>query len=169
MRTICVCTAFVLLGAVLPVTAAEGGGRLDAAAAFARLKSLEGKWEGRSPMGLTRSTFKIIANGNALQQEDEMPGHDVMMTVYHLDGDRLLLTHYCSAGNQPRLMAKRFDAAQNEIDFDFLDATGMSGKQAGHIHSAKFRIPGGDHYWTEWVFSGAGKQTPETVDFARVK
>ena len=89
-----------------------------------------------------------------------------MMTVYHLDGGRLLLTHYCSAGNQPRLIAKRFDPGKKEIDFDFLDTTS---KQGGHIHSAKFRIPGGDHYWTEWMFSGAGKESLESIDFARVK
>ncbi len=165
MRVNLHCIAIALLASAVSLA----GGEVDAATAFERLKSLAGNWEGRSPMGLTKSTFKVIANGTAIQQEDEMPGHDIMMTVYHLDGGRLLLTHYCSAGNQPRLVAKRFDAGKNEIDFDFLDATGMSGKQAGHIHAAKFRIPGGDHYWTEWMFSGAGKETPETIDFARVK
>ena len=27
--------------------------------------------------------------------------NDGMMTTYFLDGDRLLMTHYCEAGNQP--------------------------------------------------------------------
>jgi hypothetical protein len=29
-----------------------------------------------------------------------------MTNMYHLDGDRVVLTHYCAMGNQPRLTAK---------------------------------------------------------------
>jgi len=48
-----------------------------------------------------------------------------MISVYHLDGDRLILTHYCEVGNQPRMQATSFDPKSNEIDFNFLDATNM--------------------------------------------
>src|SRR5579863_8610060 len=77
--------------------------RADAAAAFARLKTLVGEWEANRPDGKVRLAYELTGGGSALverQAEEKMPA---MMTVYHLDGDRLILTHYCMAGNQPRM------------------------------------------------------------------
>ena len=49
-----------------------------------------------------------------------------VLTVFHLDGDRLILTHYCMAGNQPRMQATSYDAKKGEIRFQFLDATNLA-------------------------------------------
>jgi len=35
-----------------------------------------------------------------------------MLTLYHRDGNRLVLTHYCREGNQPGMQAKPFDAVR---------------------------------------------------------
>ena len=53
-------------------------------------------------------------------------GRPTMLTLYHRDGNRLVLTHYCMAGNQPRMQAKPFDAGANELAFEFLDATDLT-------------------------------------------
>jgi hypothetical protein len=39
-----------------------------------------------------------------------------MVTVYHLDGKKLVLTHYCSGGTQPRVRSKGLKG--NVLAFD---------------------------------------------------
>ena len=55
-------------------------------------------------------TYQVIAGGSAIVASsfDAHP-NERMITVYYLDRDRLLLTHYCVAGNQPRLELTQFD------------------------------------------------------------
>ena len=43
--------------------------------------------------------------------------------MFYLDSDRLLLTHYCDAGNRPR-MAARVSPDGKKVEFDFLDLSG---------------------------------------------
>ena len=81
-----------------------------------RLKTLAGEWRGtmgqRGKGEETTVTYRLIANNSALA-ETLFPGtpHE-MITVYHLDSDKLLLTHYCTAGNQPTLaLTKKSTAA----------------------------------------------------------
>ena len=93
-----------------------------------------------------------------------------MMTVYYLDGDRLLLTHYCMAGNQPRMQARAFNPETGEVDFEFLDATNLA-PGGGHMHNAKFRVADNDHLERT---SGSSSRTvnrrwTETAQYTRVK
>ena len=48
-------------------------------------------------------TFRMTAGGSALMSEIHGHGPENMITMFHMDGDRLLMTHYCGAGNQPRM------------------------------------------------------------------
>ena len=78
-----------------------------AKAAFDRLKQLEGEWRGKSTKGWTEKVeYSVIAGGSVLM-ERSFGAHpnEWMATMIHLDRDRLLLTHYCIAKNQPRLVA----------------------------------------------------------------
>ena len=80
-----------------------------------------------------------------------------MISVYHLDGNRLLLTHYCMAGNQPRMQAGAFDPKTNRIDFQFLDATNLPSPDAGHMHRVVVRFQGPSEVTEDWTFYKGGK------------
>ncbi len=93
---------------------------------FDVMKSLAGNWEGKTTMGDPVSvSYRLTSGGSALMSEiqTEMKGRsEDMITMIHLDGGRLLLTHYCAVGNQPRMQASTSEDGKT-ITFDFLDAT----------------------------------------------
>src|SRR5207302_4729156 len=105
---------------------------VDAKAAFARLKSLAGEWEADTSMGKSHVTYEVIAGGATVLERETISNMHDMLTAYHLDGDRLLLTHYCMAGNQPRMQALGYDNKTGELRFEFLEATNLASPQAGH-------------------------------------
>src|SRR5581483_9668147 len=98
-----------------------------------------------------------IAGGTALLEREHADKVPNMLTVYHLDGKRLLLTHYCMAGNQPRMEARSFNPGAGDLQFDFLDATNLPNPTAGHMRSVGIRLIDDRHLASEWRFFENGK------------
>ncbi len=143
---------------------------VDAKAAFARLKSLAGEWQADTSMGKSHVNYEVIAGGATVLEREIIPNMHDMLTAYHLDGDRLLLTHYCVAGNQPRMQARRYDAKSGELRFEFLDATNLASPQAGHMHNATLRFADATHLNAGWEFyEGGKKKTAERFEYTRVR
>jgi hypothetical protein len=143
---------------------------IDAKAAFDRLRSLAGDWEAKTDMGKLRVTYEVIAGGSAVVERVMPEGMPAMQTVYHLDGSRVLLTHYCMLGNQPRMEARAFDAATGELQFEFLDVTNLASPEALYMHNVTFHFVDGDHLVSDWQSyeKGAPKST-ESFHYTRVK
>ena len=68
-----------------------------------RLTSLVGEWQATSPEGPVHATYELVGDGSALVERLSMGHGGTMLTVFHRDGDKLALTHYCSMHNQPRM------------------------------------------------------------------
>ena len=81
----------------------------SAAEAFSRFRALDGDWESTpaSPETMPPSTvtYHTIANGSAVVETIFKDTPHEMTTVIFLDGDQLLMTHYCAARNQPHMRA----------------------------------------------------------------
>ena len=166
----------LLLSAALLAEAAQNANvqqtiqATEASSAFARLKTLAGEWQADTKGGKAHISYQLVAGGSALLERESMEGMAPMLTVYYLDGDRLLLTHYCMAGNQPRMQEQRFDANSGEIDFAFLDATNLPNPSAGHMHNAKIHLIDHDHLTSEWQFYQDGKpKFTESAQYSRVQ
>jgi len=124
---------------------------LDTASAFSALKSLAGEWQADTKEGKATLTYEVIAGGTTLIEREKTPGMAEMLTAYHLDGKRLLLTHYCMAGNQPRMQAEVWDPAKRELQFKFLDGTNLK-PGAGHMHNVTLRLVNDRNFVSEWQF-----------------
>ncbi len=151
----------ILLGAVL-----LGGSDVpanEAKAAFERIRKLEGDWDEKSTQGwLGVKAIQVIASGAAVLATSRIDPHrgenESMATVFHMDGDKLMLTHYCVAGNQPRLVASSIREEGREIEFSFLDATNLKSPEAGHMHRAVFTLESEDRYRSRWTFYRDGRE-----------
>jgi hypothetical protein len=165
---------FLMASLLLAATAVHGASskseRSTDAAAFARLKTLAGEWEADTRMGKAHVSYEVIAGGTALVERETAEKMPAMLTVYHLDGDRLLLTHYCMAGNQPRMQARSFNPESGELEFQFLDATNLTAAGGGHMHDARFHLIDNNHFSSEWDFYENGQRKfAETAQYTRVR
>ncbi len=139
----------------------------DAHKSFDLLKGLEGNWAGKGSQGQAiQVTFRMTAGGSALMSEILGKGPENMITMFHMDGDRLLMTHYCGAGNQPRLKVIASDA--KSVSFEFFDGTNI-GLGDGHMQHVSFTQPDVNHHVEEWIFLDHGKEMKEVFTLERVK
>jgi hypothetical protein len=138
----------------------------DAQKSFDKMKTLAGAWQGSvtttppsAEMGngsLVQVSMRVTSRGNALVHEmsaagtpDDPTKNDHPVTMFYLDSDRLLLTHYCDAGNRPR-MAARTSADGKTLEFDFVDVAGNL--DYGHMQHAVFTQIDANHHTEDWTF-----------------
>lgn len=146
-----------------------------AAEAFETLKKLAGDWtggpdaDGNGALDM-RVNYRVSSAGSAVV-ETLFPGqpHE-MVTVYHLDGDDLTLTHYCALGNQPRLKASR-DGWPREFHFTFAGGCNVEEGKGQYMGEARLKIIDDDHARADWwsFHEGVRAEQPHTFEMTRVK
>lgn len=116
------------------------------AEAFAALSKLAGRWEGTFANGRKHTVdYRLSAGGTVLVETWTLaPGRE-SITMYHLDGDRLLATHYCPQGNQPRLR-RVDDGDPRRLSFSFVDGTGLQAADGWHQHEFWVELRDASHY-----------------------
>ena len=132
------------------------------AAMLDRVKSLAGTWEMSGPDGKTATiVFGVTAAGSAVR-EVMFPGTEHEMTnMYHMDGESLVVTHYCGSGNQPRMRAS--SAAADRIDFEFDSVTNMTAADQDTMANLSLVWIDADHIQQVWRSFKSGKASPHAV------
>jgi hypothetical protein len=162
MKSLRMATSLVFL-----IAAATAFAQSDAQKTFEQLKTLNGSWEGKSANGQSlKVVFRPTAGGSALVSE--ILGAEDMISMIHIDNNRVLLTHYCAAGNQPRMVATP-SADGRTITFSFVDATNLPSPNAGHMDHLIITIADADHHTEDWTFVSEGKEQKEHFDLTRAK
>jgi len=140
----------------------------DAQKVLDQFKSMSGTWQGKSPSGdASRVTYKIVGGGTAVMAESHMTSEE-MTSMFYVDRDRLLMTHFCPSGNQPRMVAT-ISPDLRMVTFDFLDATNLPGPQAGHMHRVVYLFVDSEHYSEEWTWKKEGKDSKFHYEMRRQK
>jgi hypothetical protein len=104
--------------------------RTDGRAVFERLKTLAGTWESydkAKPSSSRIASYEITGGGKVVIEN--MGG---MLTAYHLDKGQLVMTHYCGAGNQPRMRMRSTTDGGRKIAFEMYDITNLTDPQSYH-------------------------------------
>jgi hypothetical protein len=148
--------ALTMPGARAGETAA---GKIDAKAAFEKLKGLAGDWTGTTGQGLaTPVTYRVSSNGSVVM-ETLFPGTEhEMITMYHLVGSDLVATHYCAEGNQPHFKLDLAKSTPTELVFGFDGGTNFDPGKDNHIHSARIAFRGDGQHDEDWAFWAGGKE-----------
>jgi hypothetical protein len=143
-----------LVWLMLPAVATADGatesrhaGPQVAATAFAKLATLVGDWRTSAPGGSAiRVNYRFSAGDSVLVETWAMPSGRESLTLYHLDGDRLIATHYCPQGNQPRLQLDQVDAS-GRMGFVFRDGGNLGVAGAAHQHAMWLQLESPDRLW----------------------
>jgi hypothetical protein len=146
----------------------------DAQESFDKLKTLAGSWQGTYEGTPTRVTLRVTSRGNAIVHEmkeagtpDDPTRYDDPITMIYREGERLILTHYCDAGNRPRMAAKMSRDGKT-VEFDFLDVVGSN--EAGHMHHAVFTMIDSSHHVEDWTYMLPGDKLEHAhLDLQRTK
>lgn len=162
-RTIIVIAAVLVTVLSTSALLAESEGQKT----FHQLVGLEGNWIGKGSEGQSvEVSFRMTGGGSALMSEIHGHGPENMITMFHMDGERLMMTHYCGAGNQPRMKVIAADA--KSVSFEFFDGTNI-GPGAGHMQRVTLTQPDANHHIEEWVFLDHGTEHKEVFTLERVK
>ncbi|HWB20472.1 MAG TPA: hypothetical protein VG711_09250 [Phycisphaerales bacterium] len=124
---------------------------------FEAMKKLAGVWKGTgthddAPIDV-EADYKITAGGSVVM-ETLFPGTDhEMVTMYHMVGKDLMLTHYCVAGNQPTMKLKP-GSDPSVMKFDYAGSGDIDVSKDMHMHNLEITLVDADHIkakWTSWA------------------
>jgi hypothetical protein len=155
---------------------------VDAKTAFTKIKTLAGNWNSQTSEEPAAEhanekeghpkeasvNFKLTGAGSALV-ETQFPGQShEMVSVYHLDGDDLRMTHYCAAGNQPRVKLDRVHSTPDELIFVFDGGTNLNAEKDHHIHGVKITFNKDGTVTSVWEgYAGGKKASAATFKMTR--
>lgn len=145
------------------VTAQEGYADV-AQAQFATISSWEGRWV-VAETGALEIVFEVTARGKTVVERWETESGLHSMTVYHRDGDRIMATHYCPQGNQPRL--ETIVSETGTVAFRFRDITDLDEGES-HTVTLDYRPQAdGTLKRTEVYLGPEGPGAPSTYTLSR--
>ena len=138
-------------------------------AQFEMLKKLEGTWTGKAGHGEDVNdatvTYKVTSGGTAVMETLFAGEQHEMITMYCLDGNDLVLTHFCALGNQPHMkMAKPNSADPNVLVFECDGHGGNMKESDAHMHKAVITIVDADHLKAAWTMT-MDKKPGDTANF----
>jgi hypothetical protein len=167
-----IATALILVGGLSAPTKADEKGKAKTSQ-FDMLKALAGEWSGKGIHGDASDdatiVYKVTSGGSAVVETLDPGGEHEMVTVFHQDGDDVVLTHYCMLGNQPRMKAER-GADAKKISFKFSGAGNLKSDKDPHMHDLTIEFVDADHIKTNWTFYNDGKADSKAVfDLKRKK
>ncbi|MBS0170890.1 MAG: hypothetical protein JSR62_11095 [Nitrospira sp.] len=137
---------------------------------LAPLKFLVGEWKGTDAEGKPHKiSFTLSSGETSLTETLIPPDTPPMTTMYYSDGDQLMLTHYCSLNNQPRMRTSGIKEGDKTLTFVFVDATNLTNPTDVHMHQLVIELKDHDHFSQTWTLSKAGKDVPKSFSFERVK
>jgi hypothetical protein len=156
------------LGAATAQVLAQEKQPASSTPAFDQLKSLAGTWEGKKGQAVPVTlTYQVVSNGSVVMERLQSAAEPEMITMYSLEGNRLLVTHYCSMGNQPTMQTRPLSAAGGKYDFHFVRVSGTKAPNEGHMASLSLSLLDKNHLTQVWTFEDHGKSNVETFVYTR--
>jgi len=169
---IVVATFCFLFGATFSAIADQGLKPYVGSKAFERMKQLAGDWEASMQMGQQttkmKASYKLTSGGSVLIETSHEGASHEMVSIYHDDKNKnLVMTHYCTEHNQPKLVLTGMD--NNHLMMDLSSDSDIDTAHELHIRSVSFQFDGGDKMTQTWTSYKEGKKNMVVkMEFTRV-
>jgi hypothetical protein len=133
--------------------------------AMDRIKRLEGSWWGNIHEFKTPASaaFAVSSSGSAVREIMGAGTEHEMTNMYHLDGDRVVVTHYCGSGNQPRMVSTQIE--ENRILFELDSVSNYQSKKEHCMGRLELEFDGNDHLVQKWTSFGGEGEADHTATF----
>jgi len=155
--------ATLVLATTLWLRAGESAESKQSSAEFDRLKTLVGKWQGKTDIGQgpieMNVQYRLLAGGSVLEERVFAGTPNEMITMYYEKDGKLALTHYCIMGNRPGMLLKSSDAKTLKFDFD--KTCGINVAKEAHMHSLTISFDDADTITASCKAIIDGKEAPE--------
>jgi hypothetical protein len=136
---------------------------------FTQMKSLVGDWEAVQDGVPVKETYTVSANGSALMAETHPTNGPAMITMFTVDGDHLIATHYCAAGNQPQMVTGLPQDLQKGVTFTLVRVTGMKTPDDWHNTGVTIKLDDPNHMTQRWTYLYKGKTGANGFHYTRKK
>ena len=146
--------AFAAAALMVPAAQGDPAAQTVDIAAFERLKTLAGRWEGTMEAPATGSAlieFEVTSNGRAVLERQFGGTSHEMITVYSLAYDRLQANHFCAMGNQPAYRLAD-GSSPRDIRMEFVGGTGLDPATDHHANGERIEVLGPDELRVEFQF-----------------
>jgi hypothetical protein len=160
--------SIILLATLFAFPAIAGADQIKARAAFEKLQALVGDWEGKTEAGrVLKVSYRLTANKTVLVETWTLGPQRESLTLYHMDNESLIATHYCPIGNQPRLQFKEGGNASLFI-FEFVSATNLPKPEVAHQHRFEVEFQDANSFARSETYLENGAGEPERIVYSRV-
>ncbi|PYL57782.1 MAG: hypothetical protein DMF30_05035 [Verrucomicrobia bacterium] len=132
---------------------------------------LVGEWQGVQDGVPVRVIYTLAANGTALMEQMQPANSaETMITMFTVDGDQLIATHYCSNGNQPQMVTNNIGNLEKDgVTFSLVRITGMKTPDDWHNTGLTVTLDDKDHITQRWTYLYKGKTGTTVMHYARVR
>jgi len=154
-----------VLTAVVLILAQTGFASTSAAdAAFDAFKGLQGAWAIQSngkPLTI-EMTYDVGSKESIITEH-----FGKELSVFYRDGKDFLMTHFCNAGNQPRLRLKA-SSPLGRYEFEMFDITNLPNPSTAHVQRIIYTIADDKHLELEIVWKNAETESSEKYTLTRI-
>lgn len=149
---------------------AFGFASVFATSQFDQIKALDGDWVAKFPDGTTMNiTYTTISGGTAVMEVLYLPNGTDMRSIYHQNGERIMMTHYCESGTQPRLQSNS-STDSNALALSFVDVTNVPvPEKSAYLYKVVFHFKDHDSFSQDVTWMVQGKESTQTWDLTRKK
>lgn len=138
--------------------------------AFQQLASLVGEWKGVQAGTEIQVIYTLAADGSVLMEEFRPKNGPMMVTMFSVNGDHLIATHYCSARNQPQMATAAItEPHAKSLAFSLTRVTGMKSPDDWHNTGLVVTLDDRDHVTQEWTYQHKSATGKNVFHFTRAR
>ncbi len=140
---------------------------------FEALKKLVGQWEGKAKAGPQEFpvsvSYELTSGGTAVLERSFAGTPHEMVSIYTVEGSKVGMTHYCAAGNHPRMGLKKADA--KSLEFELIGSEGLiKGADEMHMHGVRLSFLDANRLKQDWTsYEGGVQKDIKTLELTRKK